>query len=155
MQNHSPCSDHPPPPSSLQYGSRMVFFTFAIHKLRFYWVPHFLRKHTLCDRSNSRDCAWELQVLLTKTKAGLHCWSMYAKQMGGKLFQGIQAQGKLGLCSVQLAGDCCKVVPLCTGHLNRGRPCGAMKMAKSCKEGAAASQSPGPKWFLNHFETPL
>ena len=27
---------------------------------------------------------------------------------GGKLFQGVQALGKSGLCSGQLAGDCCK-----------------------------------------------
>ena len=35
-----------------------------------------------------RETTWELQVLLTKTKAGLCCGSMQAKQMGGKLFQG-------------------------------------------------------------------
>ena len=29
-----------------------------------------------------------------KTKAGLSCVSMLAKQIGGKLFQGIQALGK-------------------------------------------------------------
>ena len=55
--------------------------------------------------------------------------------MGGKLFQGVQALGKSGLCSGQLAGDCCKSVPQSTGHLNGARLCGAMKMAKSCKEG--------------------
>ena len=35
---------------------------------------------------------------------------MFAKQMGGKLFQGVQAPGKSGLCSRQFAGDWYKVV---------------------------------------------
>ena len=65
---------------------------------------------------------------------------MGAKQMGGKLFQGVQALGKSGLCSGQLAGDCCKAVPQSTGHLNAARPCGVMKMAKSCQCGTAANQ---------------
>ena len=68
------------------------------------------------------------------TKAGLHCGSMWAKQMGGKLFQGVQALGKSGLCSRQFSGGCFKVVPQSTAHLNGGRPCGAMTMAKSCKD---------------------
>ena len=60
--------------------------------------------------------------------------------MGSKLFQGVQALGKSGLGSGQLVGDCCKAVPQCTGHLNGARPCGATKLAKSCKEGTAANQ---------------
>ena len=60
--------------------------------------------------------------------------------MSSKLFQGVQTMGKSGLCSRQPAGDCCKAVPQSTGHLNGARPCGAMKMAKSCKEGMAANQ---------------
>ena len=68
--------------------------------------------------------AWELRVLLTKTKAGLRCRIIQAKKMGGKLFQGVQALGKSGLCFRQLAGNWIR----------------AMKMAKSCKEGTAKNQ---------------
>ena len=57
--------------------------------------------------------------------------------MGGKLFQGVQALGKSELCS---AGDCCKAVSHNTGQLYGARPCGAMKMAKSSKEGKAANR---------------
>ena len=32
------------------------------------------------------------------------------------------------------------MVPQSTGHLNGARPCGVMKMAKSCKEGMAANR---------------
>ena len=60
--------------------------------------------------------------------------------MGAKLFQGVQAMGKSGLCSRQLAGNCCKAVPQRTGHLNGARLCGDMKMANSCKEGTAANR---------------
>ena len=60
--------------------------------------------------------------------------------MGGKLFQGVQPLGKSGQHSGQLTGDSCKVFPHSTGHLNGARPCGAMKMAKSCKEGVVVKQ---------------
>ena len=63
--------------------------------------------------------------------------------MGGKLFQGVQALGKSGLCSGQLAGDCCEVVPRVLATLMGPRLCGAMKMTKSGKEGMAANQRPG------------
>ena len=65
--------------------------------------------------------------------------------MGSKLFQGIQALGKSGLCFC----TSCKAgsLPLqsgllqgTTGHLNGARLSGAMKMAKSCNEGTAASE---------------
>ena len=74
------------------------------------------------DNTWKGQTPWELQVLLTKTEAGLCCGSMLAKQMGGKRFQGIQALGKPGLCSGQLAGDCCKAVPQSTGHFDCVEP---------------------------------
>ena len=52
----------------------------------------------------------------------------------------VQALGKSGLCSRQLAGDCYKAAPQSSGHLNWAQLCGAMKMAKSCKEGTAANR---------------
>ena len=61
--------------------------------------------------------------------------------MGGKIFLGIQAMGESGLCSQQLAGGYFKAVPrVLAGHLNGAQPCGAMKMAKSCKEGTGLGQ---------------
>ena len=60
--------------------------------------------------------------------------------MGSKLYKGLQALGMSELCSRQLAGDRCKVVPQSTCHLNGARPCGAMKMTKSCEEVVAAKQ---------------
>ena len=60
------------------------------------------------------ETTWEIQVLPTKTTAGLRSESMYAKQMCGKLFQGVLALGKSGLCSRQLSGNCCKAVPRST-----------------------------------------
>ena len=60
--------------------------------------------------------------------------------MGGKLFQGVQALGKSRQHSGQLTGDSCKVAPRGTGHLNGTQPCGAMKVAKSCKEGVVVKQ---------------
>ena len=73
-----------------------------------------------------------------QTKARLPYERIKAKKMGSNLFQGVQAQGKSGLCSAQLAGDLSQVVPQNTGPLNRARWCGAVKMALSCKEGTAA-----------------
>ena len=81
--------------------------------------------------------AWELLVLLTKTNAGLHCGSLLADGET-HLSQSMQAMGKSGLCSRLLACDHWKEVPQITGHLNGAQLCGAMKMDKSCKEGAAA-----------------
>ena len=73
-----------------------------------------------------------------QTKARLPYERIKAKKMGSNLFQGVQAQGKSGLSSAQLAGDLSQVVPQNTGHLNGARWCGAVKMALSCKEGMAA-----------------
>ena len=73
-----------------------------------------------------------------QTKAGLPYERIKVKKLGSNLFQGIQAQGKSGLCSAQLAGDLSQVVPQNTGPLNGARWCGAIKMALSCKEGTAA-----------------
>ena len=64
---------------------------------------------------NTKYIKWKLQVLLTKKQAALGCESMQAKQLGGKLFQGIQALGKSVMCSRQLAGDCYNAVPKSTG----------------------------------------
>ena len=74
-------------------------------------------------------------MLLTKTKAWLVFGSMYAKQMEGKLFHGVRAQGKSRLSSRQLAGDCCKAIPQSANwFLEWTGPCGAVKMEKSCKD---------------------
>ena len=93
--------------------------------------------HKLKLRTFGLDSTW--MGLPRKTKAGLCCRSMSAKQLGGKLFQGVQALGKSGLCSRQLAGNCCKAVSRSSSRLNGTQLCEVMKMAKSCKEGAAAN----------------
>ena len=46
-------------------------------------------------------------MLLTKTKARLRCGSIWTKQMGGKLFQGIQALGQCGLCWLAVFHTAC------------------------------------------------
>ena len=73
---------------------------------------------------------WLLQVLLTKTKAWLHCESMSAKQMGGKLFQGVQVLGKSG----RITGVCYKMVPLSIDHLNGAQLWGAMKLPNPVRQ---------------------
>ena len=60
----------------------------------------------------------KLEQSLVEVKSGLDCGRIKAKQIGGKLSQGVQALGKHGLCSGHLARDCYKEDPLSTGHLN-------------------------------------
>ena len=62
------------------------------------------------------------------------------KYLEGGLEMGLLYSRYCLLCCGQHPWSCFKVVPLSTGKLNRARPCEAMKMAKSCKEGLAAKQ---------------
>ena len=81
---------------------------------------------------------WRFWLLSDQSRAPL--WQHLSQVGGCKLIQGIQALGKSGLCSRQLTGNYCKVVSQSTGKLNGAQPFGAMKMAKSYKEGTAANQ---------------
>ena len=88
------------------------------------------------------ETSWELQLLLTKTKAGLLYGSMLAKQMGGKLLQGIQAQRKSGLCSRWLKSNPPEYWPLEWGCKSQKIWVGRSQVQNRCLQGLFNVESP-------------
>ena len=64
------------------------------------------------------ETAWELQVLLTKKQSRVPLPEHVSQADCSQTLSSRTGSGKVWTCSRQLDGDCCKVVPQSTGHLN-------------------------------------